>query len=82
MMINTVGIGSPEGSYIPDPATGAKKIDATGNDVISNLNEDELKQIATNTNGMYVRLQDSDEAVRQLQNNSQRLKAKLLVMYR
>lgn len=66
MMINTVGIGSPEGSYIPDSTTGQNKKDEFGNDVISRLNEDELKQIAQNTNGIYVRLQDSDDAVRQL----------------
>ncbi len=64
MMINTVGIGSPEGSYIPDPATGENKKDpATGTAVISKLNEEELKQIAANTNGIYIRLQESDEAV-------------------
>lgn len=66
MMINTVGIGSPEGSYIPDATTGQNKKDETGADVISKLNEEELKQIAENTNGIYIRLQDSDEAVKQL----------------
>ena len=43
------------------------KKDQMGNDVVSKLNEDELKQIAENTNGIYIRLQDTDEAVRQLQ---------------
>lgn len=63
MMINTVGIGSPEGSTIFDPATGENKKDETGATVVSRLNEDALKQIADNTNGAYIRLQDSDEAV-------------------
>ncbi len=67
LMINTVGIGSPDGSYIPDPATGANKIDPmTGSAVISKLNEDILQQISANTNGIYIRLQDTDEAVKQL----------------
>lgn len=66
MMINTVGIGSPEGSYIPDPATGQNKRDAMGVEVVTKLNEDELKEIAGSTNGIYVRLQDSDAAVKQL----------------
>jgi len=66
LMINTVGIGSPEGSYIPDPATGQNKKDEFGNDVVSKLNENELKQIAESTNGVYIHLQDSDEAVNQL----------------
>lgn len=66
MMINTVGIGSPQGAYIPDPETGQNKRDETGSQVISKLNEDELKQLAQNTNGVYVRLEDSDDAVKQL----------------
>ena len=67
MMINTVGVGSPDGAYIPDPATGTNKIDpATGATIISKLNETELKQIAETTNGVYVRLQDSDDAVKQI----------------
>lgn len=66
MMINTVGVGSAEGSSIPDPVTGQNKKDEAGNDVISKLNEEELKQIAESTNGIYIHLQDSDEAVHQL----------------
>ncbi|HKO79084.1 MAG TPA: VWA domain-containing protein [Chitinophagaceae bacterium] len=77
MMINTVGVGSPDGSYIPDPATGENKIDpATGSAVISKLNEDVLKQIAANTNGIYIRLQDSDDAVRQLQQQLSQIESK------
>lgn len=63
VMINTVGIGSPEGAVITDPLTGENKKDAAGNTVISKLNEDELRGIAERTNGIYVRLQSSDEAV-------------------
>jgi Ca-activated chloride channel family protein len=66
MMINTVGVGSPEGALIPDVANGGNKKDEFGNDVISKLNEDELKQVAESTNGIYVRLQDSDAAVKEL----------------
>lgn len=63
VMINTVGIGSPGGAEIIDPATGQAKKDEAGNTVISKLNEEELKQIASSTNGVYIRLQSSDEAV-------------------
>ncbi|MEP7373337.1 MAG: VWA domain-containing protein [Chitinophagaceae bacterium] len=77
MMINTVGIGSPEGSYIPDPATGQNKVDpATGSAIISKLNEEELKEIAASTNGIYVRLQESDEAVKQLQEHLSQIESK------
>lgn len=63
VMINTVGVGSPEGSVIIDPATGAEKKDEAGNTVVSKLNEDILQEVATATNGIYVRLQTSEEAV-------------------
>ncbi len=66
MMISTVGIGSPEGSYIPDPATGENKKDDAGSQVISKLNEEELQAIASASKGVYVRLQDSDDAVSRL----------------
>ena len=63
IMINTVGIGSVEGSTIPDPSTGEPKKDAAGNTVISKLNEEELKNISIKTNGTYVRLATTDAAV-------------------
>ncbi|MBK5269536.1 MAG: VWA domain-containing protein, partial [Bacteroidia bacterium] len=43
VMINSIGIGSTQGSTLVDPATGEIKKDATGKTVISKLNEDELK---------------------------------------
>lgn len=63
VMINTIGIGSPEGATIPDPATGDVKKDAAGNTIISKLNEEVLKEIAKVTNGEYLRLESSDAAV-------------------
>ncbi|HEX4877502.1 MAG TPA: VWA domain-containing protein [Chitinophagaceae bacterium] len=64
VMINSVGIGSPEGATIPDAATGEDKKDAAGNVVISRLNEEILKELASVTNGVYTRLQTADEAVK------------------
>lgn len=63
VMINTVGIGSPEGATLIEPTTGQPKVDELGNQVVSKLNEETLKEIAEATNGVYVRLQGSDEAV-------------------
>jgi len=63
VMINTVGIGSPEGATIIDPATGDLKKDEAGNTVVSKLNEAVLQEIAKETNGIYIHLQSSDEAV-------------------
>jgi Ca-activated chloride channel family protein len=63
IMVCTVGIGSPEGSQIPDNATNDYKRDAMGNIVISKLNEDELKQIAEKTNGIYVHFDSTDQTI-------------------
>jgi len=66
IMVCTVGIGSPEGSQIPDPATGDYKRDVSGNIVISKLNEAGLKQIAEKTKGIYVNLQSTEQVVNSL----------------
>lgn len=63
VMINTVGIGSPEGTTFTDPQTGDLKKDLSGNAVVTRLNEEALKQVAEKTNGVYTRLQNSGEAV-------------------
>jgi len=62
IMVNTVGIGSPEGSQIIDPETNEPKKDEAGNLIISKLNEPELQNIAAATNGGYVRLDNVEEA--------------------
>lgn len=66
VMINAIGIGSPEGSVILDPTNGTERRDAAGNVVISKLNEPLLQQVATATNGAYINLQGADAAVEQL----------------
>ena len=63
VMINTIGIGSPDGSPIVDPATNEIKKDDQGNTVISKLNEAELQQLADATNGEYIRLDNVDDAL-------------------
>lgn len=63
VMINTIGIGSPDGSPIVDPATGELKKDEQGQTVISKLNEAELQQLANTTNGQYLRLDNLDDAL-------------------
>ncbi len=68
IVVNTVGIGSPEGSPIPDPATGQYKIDEHGQTVISKLNEQELSSIATATQGIYQLYNDPDVIIKQIKN--------------
>jgi Ca-activated chloride channel family protein len=66
VMVCTVGIGSPEGAQIPDSSTNDYKRDAMGNIVISKLNEDELRQIAEKTNGVYVHFESSEQTINEL----------------
>jgi Ca-activated chloride channel family protein len=66
IMICTIGVGSAEGAQIYDPVTGDYKKDAMGNVVISKLNEDELKQLASATNGKYVHFDNVEQAVSDL----------------
>ena len=63
IMVNTVGIGSPEGAPIMDPMTNSYKKDLDGNTVVSRLNEGQLQQLAQITKGVYVRLTDPEQAV-------------------
>jgi len=64
VMVNTVGIGSVEGSEIIEPATGEPKKDANGNIVISKLNDAELKLVSEKTNGAYVHFDDSEQVIK------------------
>ena len=66
IMINTVGIGSPEGSPIYDPETHANKRDDEGNEIISKLNEKELQELASAGQGVYLRLGNTDAAADQI----------------
>jgi Ca-activated chloride channel homolog len=63
VMINTVGIGSPDGAPIIDPVTKELKKDANGQTVISRLNEAELQQLSDATNGIYLRLDNMEDAL-------------------
>ncbi len=66
VMINTIGIGLPGGALVPEPATGMPKRDAAGKPVVSKLNEQELRQLAELSNGIYINLNDPEQAVNTL----------------
>jgi Ca-activated chloride channel homolog len=61
-IVHTIGIGSPQGTQLFDPASNAPKLDEQGNPVITKLNEDELKSIAAAGNGTYTLLGNVDVA--------------------
>ena len=63
VMINTIGIGSTKGAPIIDRATNEYKKDMQGNTVISKLNDQVLKQLASATSGVYVHMNDPNSTV-------------------
>lgn len=62
-----VGIGKPEGAPIPIPGTNNFRKDRQGNVVVSRLNEDMCRDIAKAGNGIYVRCDNTNTAMRALQ---------------
>ena len=61
VVVYTIGIGSPEGAPIFDPALNDFKKDESGNTVVSKLNEQDLQTIATQTGGQYHLFSNADE---------------------
>ncbi len=68
IVINTVGIGSPQGATIIDEITKEEKKDNDGNTVITKLNEQALSDIAIKGNGNYILYSNTDAAVSALYN--------------
>lgn len=65
-VVYTIGLGSLQGSNIVDEATNTVKKDSDGNAVVSKLNEELLKEIATGTNGKYYFLNDAQQTANTL----------------
>ncbi len=77
VVINTIGIGSPTGSPLPDPESGGMKKDKDGNLVVSKLNEDALKSLAATGKGMYLHLMNNtDEVVEALSDKIHKMEQK------
>lgn len=68
IMVNTIGIGSPQGAPIMDPSTGQYKKNEKGETVISKLNEQELSDIAKNGNGIYQLYTNTDAVAANITN--------------
>jgi Ca-activated chloride channel family protein len=66
VIIHTVGVGSPQGATLYDPATKSNKLDENGNPVVSKLNEEELRSISNAGGGTYTLLSNSDAAADKL----------------
>jgi Ca-activated chloride channel family protein len=68
IMVNTVGIGSPEGAPILDPSTGQYMKDNKGQTVITKLNQKELSDIAKAGNGIYQLYSNTDAIAANIKN--------------
>lgn len=73
IQVFVIGIGKPEGSPIPKPGTNDYFKDRSGQVVVSKLNEDMCQQIAQAGNGIYVRCDNTNTAMRALQQELDRI---------
>ncbi|MCR4665101.1 MAG: VWA domain-containing protein [Paludibacteraceae bacterium] len=67
IQVFVVGVGKPDGTPIPIPGTGNFRKDRQGQVVVSRLNEQLGKDIAQAGNGMYVRCDNTNTAMKALQ---------------
>lgn len=73
IQVFVIGIGKPEGSPIPQPGTNDYFKDRSGQVVVSRLNEEMCQQIAQAGNGAYVRCDNTNTAMRALQQELERI---------
>ena len=66
--INVIGVGSPQGAPIPISGTNNFMRDNDGNVVVTHLNEQMCQEIAASGQGIYVRADNTNSALRTLQN--------------
>jgi Ca-activated chloride channel homolog len=66
ILVIAVGIGSVEGTPIPDKETNDFKKDKLGQTVVTKLNENLLKQIALTNGGLYGNLQNNDALLKEV----------------
>lgn len=69
LTIHTIGVGTRKGAPIPEKSRYgvAYKKDAQGNQVLSKLNEDVLKDIAAAGGGKYFNISDDKKALKEIQ---------------
>ena len=67
IQVFVIGVGKPDGAPIPVPGTGTFRKDRQGQVVVSRLNEQIAKEVAQAGNGMYVRCDNTNTAMRTLE---------------
>ncbi|WP_332455823.1 vWA domain-containing protein [Petrimonas sp.] len=77
IMINIIGIGSVEGTPVPESEySNNYRTDSGGQVVVSRLNEQMAQEIAQNGKGLYVQADNSNTAVRALETELNELETK------
>lgn len=66
IQVNVMGVGNPDGSPIPIEGTNDFRRDNKGNVVITRLNEEMCQEIAREGNGVYVRVDNSNNSQRRI----------------
>ena len=73
MMVYVMGVGSLEGSPIPAGRSGEFRRDKNGNVVVTKLNEQMCQEIAAAGNGVYIRIDNTNNAQKVLQKEIDKL---------
>ena len=73
IQVNVLGIGSIQGGPIPVPGTNTYQRDNEGNMIITKLNEQMCQDIAIAGNGIYARTDNTNNALRALQKELDKL---------
>jgi Ca-activated chloride channel family protein len=73
IIVNVLGVGSIQGSPIPIPGTNGFHRDNEGNMVVTKLNEQMCQDIAAAGNGLYARTDNTNEALKALQKELDKL---------
>lgn len=76
MRVFVLGVGSPKGSPIPIPGSNGYMKDNTGNTVMSALNEDMCKEVASAGGGAYIHVDNNSNAQEQLNTELDQLSKK------
>lgn len=66
IQVNVLGVGLPDGAPIPVEGTNDYRRDREGNVIVTRLNEQMCQEIAKTGNGIYVRVDNTNNAQKQL----------------
>lgn len=64
IQVNVLGVGMPDGAPIPVEGTNDYRKDRDGNVIVTRLNEQMCQEVAKTGNGIYVRVDNSNNAQR------------------